>query len=406
MSKIEEMIKRLCPNGVERVPVWRYTAWDKKFNAVDKSMQKSINKYKYLLAKDLEEIKDNSGDIRILYTTEEIAYTTEEKAGNYISEGEVIAIPWGGTPSVKYYKGRFITGDNRIATSIDAEKLSNKYLYYVLLDNMNTISKFYRGAGIKHPSMFSILTLEIPLPPLCIQREIISVLDSFTTLIDKMKQEVKLRKKQIEYYREKLLSFDEEIRKLSFGKDFTLKARIGWQGLTKKEYLPDGEYKLITGTDFTTNNTIDFDHCVYVSKERYEQDPYIQIKEDDVLITKDGTLGKIAYISELPIPATLNGGVFVVRGKTGEVTQRFLKHYLISNNFKNWIEQNHTAGSIMHLTQKLLEKFNIPVPSPSTQEDIVSTLDAFEQYISKLERLITLREKQYAYYREKLLTFE
>lgn len=248
--------------------------------------------------------------------------------------------------------------------------------------------------------------IEIPLPPLTIQREIVSVLDSFTTLIDKMKQEVELRKKQMEYYREKLLSFDEEIRKLSFGKDFTLKARIGWQGLTKKEYLPDGEYKLITGTDFTTNNTIDFDHCVYVSKERYEQDPYIQIKEDDVLITKDGTLGKIAYISELPMPATLNGGVFVVRGKTGEVTQRFLKHYLISNNFKNWIEQNHTAGSIMHLTQKLLEKFNIPVPSPSTQEDIVSTLDSFEQYISKLERLITLREKQYAYYREKLLTFE
>lgn len=176
--------------------------------------------------------------------------------------------------------------------------------------------------------------------------------------------------------------------------------------MTKKEYLPDGEFKLITGTDFTTNNTIDFDHCVYVSKERYEQDPYIQIKENDVLITKDGTLGKIAYISELPMPATLNGGVFVVRGKTGEVTQRFLKYYLISNNFKNWIEQNHTAGSIMHLTQKLLEKFNIPVPSPSTQENIVSTLDSFEQYISKLERLITLREKQYAYYREKLLTFE
>lgn len=192
--------------------------------------------------------------------------------------------------------------------------------------------------------------IEIPIPPLTIQREIVSVLDSFTTLIDKMKQEVVLRKKQMEYYREKLLSFDEEIRKLSFGKDFTLKARIGWQGLTKKEYLPDGEYKLITGTDFTTNNTIDFDHCVYVSKERYEQDPYIQIREDDVLITKDGTLGKIAYISELPMPATLNGGVFVVRGKTGEVTQRFLKYYLISNNFKNWIEQNHTAGSIMHLT--------------------------------------------------------
>ena len=290
--------------------------------------------------------------------------------------------------------------------SKDESVVLNNYLYHILVPLFKRIEDNTPSGSVKHLSARTINNISIPLPPLTIQREIVSVLDSFSTLIDKMKQEVELRKKQMEYYREKILSFVKEIRKLSFGKDFTLKARIGWQGLTKKEYLPDGEYKLITGTDFTTNNTIDFDHCVYVSKERYEQDLYIQIKEDDVLITKDGTLGKIAYISKLPMPATLNGGVFVVRGKTEEVTQRFLKYYLISNNFKKWIKQNHTAGSIMHLTQKLLEKFDIPVPSQSTQDTIVSTLDAFEQYISKLERLITLREKQYAYYREKLLTFE
>jgi len=69
----------------------------------------------------------------------------------------------------------------------------------------------------------------------------------------------------------------------------------------------------MTGTDFTKNLKIDFDSCVYVDKERYEQDEFIKLKVGDVLITKDGTLGKVAYIDKLDTPATLNGGVFVVR---------------------------------------------------------------------------------------------
>lgn len=395
MSKIEEMIKRLCPNGVERAFLTNIASilYGYPFEA---SLFTENDKYIPLIR-----IRD------ILSGTPSTFYIGDYSDEYIIKEGDML-VGMDGNFNLRKWKSRngLLCQRTCKIESKDESVVLNNYLYQILVPLFKRIEDNTPSGSVKHLSARTINNISIPLPPLTIQREIVSVLDSFTMLIDKMKQEVELRKKQMEYYREKLLLFDEEIRKLSFGKDFTLKARIGWQGLTKKEYLPDGEFKLITGTDFTTNNTIDFDHCVYVSKERYEQDPYIQIKEDDVLITKDGTLGKIAYISELPMPATLNGGVFVVRGKTGEVTQRFLKHYLISNNFKNWIEQNHTAGSIMHLTQKLLEKFNIPVPSPSTQEDIVSTLDAFEQYISKLERLITLREKQYAYYREKLLTFE
>ena len=387
MNRIGEMIERLCPKGVKKVFVG---------DIIEYHTGGTLTRHQ-VKQEGLYPVMNGGTDYSGFYDS-----------FNY-DENVLTISHWGSSASHVHRHHKKFWANNAcwIFTPKKQSNCSLGYLYYILKNKENIMaSKYCFGGATPNLNRQLFERIEIPLPPLTIQREIVSVLDSFTTLIDKMKQEVELRKKQMEYYREKLLSFDEEIRKLSFGKDFTLKARIGWQGLTKKEYLPDGEYKLITGTDFTTNNTIDFDHCVYVSKERYEQDPYIQIKEDDVLITKDGTLGKIAYISELPMPATLNGGVFVVRGKTGEVTQRFLKHYLISNNFKNWIEQNHTAGSIMHLTQKLLEKFNIPVPSPSTQEDIVSTLDAFEQYISKLERLITLREKQYAYYREKLLTFE
>ena len=92
----------------------------------------------------------------------------------------------------------------------------------------------------------------------------------------------------------------------------SLKARIGWQGLTQKEHKTTGEYLLVTGTDFTSNYEVDFDHCVYVDEERYTQDPNIQFRQNDVLITKDGTLGKMAVIENLPKPATLNGGLFVI----------------------------------------------------------------------------------------------
>ena len=92
--------------------------------------------------------------------------------------------------------------------------------------------------------------------------------------------------------------------------------RIGWQGLTRKEYRSSGDYLLITGINFTDNNTVDYESCVYVDKERYVQDQYIQVRENDLLITKDGTLGKLALIAEMPPkPATLNGGLFVIRNK-------------------------------------------------------------------------------------------
>lgn len=402
MSKIEEMIKRLCPNGVERVPVWRYTAWDKKFNAVDKSMQKSINKYKYLLAKDLEEIKDNSGDIRILYTTEEIAYTTEEKAGNYISEGEVIAIPWGGTPSVKYYKGRFITGDNRIATSTDAEKLSNKYLYYVLLDNMKTISKFYRGAGIKHPSMYSILTLEIPLPPLTIQREIVSVLDSFTTLIDKMKQEVELRKKQMEYYREKLLLFDEHEAGFVKIKDL-FDTKNGYTPSTKNpDFWTDKGIPWVKMEDIRENGTVLSDSAKHITMSAIKGSKLFNA--NSIILATSATIGIHALVKVPHLSNQRFTNIYPKKEYENKIDMKYAYYYFFK--IDRWCKEHVTLGNFAGVNMSDFYDYDFPVPPLSTQRSIVSTLDAFEQYISKLERLITLHEKQYAYYREKLLTFE
>ena len=211
MSKLEELIARLCPDGVEFVPLWSVTAWDKKFNAVEKGMQKKVLKYPVLLAKDLFAMKRESGDVFLLSTGTETGWTTEDIAGEYLCEGEVVTIPWGKSSPVsgliKYYNGKFVTGDNRIATSLDTNVLLNKYLYYWMVNNGDLIDTFYRGSGIKHPSMYSVLTMKLPVPPLEVQREIVHILDYFTFLTAELAAELAARQKQYEFYRDALLTF-------------------------------------------------------------------------------------------------------------------------------------------------------------------------------------------------------
>ena len=119
---------------------------------------------------------------------------------------------------------------------------------------------------------------------------------------------------------------DWEQRKLS--ELTSMHARIGWQNLRTSEFLNSGDYMLITGTDFN-DGAINFSTCHYVERERYEQDRNIQIHNGSILITKDGTLGKVAYVQGLSKPATLNAGVFNVQIKDANIVdEKYLFQYL------------------------------------------------------------------------------
>lgn len=186
----------------------------------------------------------------------------------------------------------------------------------------------------------------------------------------------------------------------------TLNARIGWQRLTKAEYMSKGDYLLITGTDFTEIHEIDYSTCVYVTEERYKQDAKIQLKNGDILITKDGTLGKVAQVKGLEMPATLNGGVFVVRCKDGSLENRFILHYLLSNHFQRVVEQQKTGSTISHLTQALFSRLMIPIPPIEIQCEIVRILDNFTKLTAELTAELTARKTQYNYYRDYLLSYK
>ena len=167
----------------------------------------------------------------------------------------------------------------------------------------------------------------------------------------------------------------------------TMHARIGWQNLRTSEFLNEGEYMLITGTDFE-DGTINYSTCHYVEKERYEQDKNIQIRNGSILITKDGTLGKVAYVQGLTMPATLNAGVFNVEIKDENTTdEKYLFQYLKTPFLINYVVQKATGGTIKHLNQNIL--VDLPVAMPCQEEQM-----KIGEYFSCIDTLITLHQQK------------
>lgn len=167
----------------------------------------------------------------------------------------------------------------------------------------------------------------------------------------------------------------------------TPKARIGWQNLRKEEYLKNGDYLLITGTDFLDGKVI-LDKCCYVSKERYTQDHNIQVSNGAILITKDGTLGKVAFVEGLTKPATLNAGVFVLNNLDACVSNYYLYQYLRTDALLEYALKTSTGGTIQHLNQNVLINFCVPCPTLEEQQKIAEALSDMDNLIAALEKLI------------------
>ena len=141
---------------------------------------------------------------------------------------------------------------------------------------------------------------------------------------------------------------------------FSLRARIGWQGLRADEFLDYGPY-LVTGTDFS-NGKVNWDTCYHVTEERYKQDTGIQLHEHDLLVTKDGTIGKTAIVQNCPEKATLNSGVFVVRATNKSVVPAYLYYVLSSRDFEIFLANTLTGSTIKHLNQEHFYKFKFSAP--------------------------------------------
>ena len=190
-----------------------------------------------------------------------------------------------------------------------------------------------------------------------------------------------------------------EISKIKFTTQ--LNGRIGWQGLTSAEYKEEGPY-LITGTDFH-NGTINFETAVHIDEKRWSEASQIQVENGDLLITKDGTVGKVAIISGLDDKASLNSGVLRIQ-TIDEIDRRFLYYVLLSDEFWMWFNYtNSGASTILHLYQNVFDEFTFTFPQKNEQQKIADFLDKKTAQLDKVKVLLEEQIQKLKDYRASLI---
>ena len=319
----------------------------------------------------------------------------------YPEKGDILISAAGTVGKTVVFDGRnsYFQDSNIVWLKVDKNTIDRKFLWW-----------FYRsypwealeGTTIQRLYNSIILKTEIHLPDKPEQEEIARTLSQFDTCIDDLAELIEKKRgirdgalEDLIRRRSRLDGFNGEWTTVSFNQVITPKARIGWQGLKKHEYLRSGHSYLISGTDFY-RGTISLDNIWFVSQERYEMDYNIQVFEGDVLVTKDGTIGKVAVVPKMEKPATLNSHVYVFRTKP-MLEPQFLFRILQSSVFRKFIDNLQSGSIIVSLAQKDLKNFEFEIPvDKGEQKAIADVLTAMDEEIEALEierdKMIQIRE--------------
>ncbi|EAI9053292.1 restriction endonuclease subunit S [Campylobacter upsaliensis] len=169
-----------------------------------------------------------------------------------------------------------------------------------------------------------------------------------------------------------------------------VKGRIGFHGLNSNEFRYDEGAYLVTGNDFD-NNEVMWDKCRRVSEERFYEDPNIHLQNNDLLITKDGTIGKTAIVNNCPKQATLNSGIFLVRTLKEMCFVKYLFFIINSQYFKEFVNVKTSGSTIKHLYQSDFHDLKIPLPPLQEQKQIANFLD---EKCEKINSVIEKTKKQ------------
>ena len=272
------------------------------------------------------------------------------------------------------------------------------FLYYLIsspLVRNPAIKSMVGSSGRQRVQTDVVANLDIELPPIEEQRKIGGLLKTFDDKI-KLNNEINNNlEQQIEMVLLKTIN-DTDTQPVMLGDYLYIKGRIGWKGLKKSEYLPISNYRIINGESLTLSG-IDWNKAGYISAERYEESPEIMLNIGDILLSKDGTIGKIGYVDKLDAPTSVASGIFVIRNtRQSEISTQFIYYLLKSKLFKAFIASRTEGSVIPHLYQKDFMEFEFQLPSPDDMKIFDdTTADMFSLVFSNLnenERLIHLRD--------------
>lgn len=298
----------------------------------------------------------------------------------------------------KIWKAKFNGGCSNDVLVFSAKKgFDSEFLYYVLSNDSFFDHSMATSKGTKMPrgDKKSIMNYEVHGFDINIQIKIASVLKSIDEKIEMNNAINNNLEQQIEMILLKTIN-GTDTQPVKLGDYLYIKGRIGWKGLKKSEYLPISNYRIINGESLTLSG-IDWNKAGYISAERYEESPEIMLSIGDILLSKDGTIGKIGYVDKLDAPTSVASGIFVIRNtRQSEISTQFIYYLLKSKLFKAFIASRTEGSVIPHLYQKDFMEFEFQLPSPVDMKIFDdTTADMFSLVFSNLnenERLIHLRD--------------
>ncbi len=367
MSKIDDLIKQYCPNGVEY----------KELGDIC-----NFKRGKTITAKDII-----WGDVPVIAGGQKPAYYHNE--ANRFGETIVVSSSGAYAGYVSYWTIPVFLSDS---FSVEPKQsLITKYVFYFLKNLQNKIYTLKKGSGVPHVHGSDLAKLIIPVPPLPVQEEIVKVLDAFTALEAELEAELEARKRQYEYYRNKLLTFDENttgggrIKFMQLGEVAVIQRG---KRLTKPQLLQDGLYPVFHGG---------IEPLGYYNQKNRESDTVM-------VINVGASAGTVGYS---PVDFWSSDGCFCI-SHSKLFLNKYLYHTLKTK--EAFLQSKVRKAGIPTLDNSVVEKVVVAIPPLDEQERIVAILDKFDSLVNDISEglpaELTARRQQYEYYRNKLLTFD
>ena len=358
----------------------------------------SFNRGRTITAKDAVD-----GNIPVIAGGQTPSYCHNEANRN----GESITIAGSGAYAgfISYWNQPIFVSD---AFTVDPTKiLKHKYLFHWLKKNQERVYATQKGAGVPHVHGKDIANFEIPIPSLSEQQRIVEQLDTFTSSIENLKEQIAQRRKQYEYYRDQLLDLEgkEGVEMKTLGDFGDVTKLAGFEFTEHVIYKEEGKIIALRGLN-VRNGNLDLSQIKYIDGSNFEKLGRSKLLINDMLFTYVGTIGNVALINE-DDKYYLAPNVSRIRFDCNVIIPRFALYVFMSEYFhRTQINKFLNSSSMKNLSMENIRKFKLPIPPLSEQQRIVSILDTFEFSINNLEQQLAQREKQYEYYRNKLLTFE
>ena len=322
-----------------------------------------------------------------------------------------------GVGSVTWQEGKYFRGNLNYSVSIkDVSTLNTRFLYHLLLQMQPEIHALCTFEGIPALNAVNLKKLQIPLPSLFVQQEIVRILDKFTQLEAELEAELDCRKRQYEYYRDKLLTSDEnQVEWKTLGEvaevvtDFTAAGSFASNAKNVK-YLKEPNYALLVRTTDLKKVFKNNEDFIYVDKHAFEYLWRVNLDKESIILPNVGNCGEVYYSIPQRLPydnCVLGPNAILLRSCI--VNNKYLYYLFQADDFQKDLSKITSTTGQTKFNKTNLKQIKIPIPPIEEQERIAGILDKFDTLVNSisegLPREIELRRKQYEYYREKLLSF-